>query len=171
MTALQEQYNITCTSFALPSTNGDPNATFKDDLDAACAAISRETAQGRDVVLIAHSYGGMVANSAIEGFTKCRESTSQPAQGRIIGLVLIASGFSLTGLSFMDPLFGIPTPTWRVNKATGFADIVTPPAQLFYHDLTADEAEEWVAQLTPQSLKALFDGGEHSYACWMDVPV
>jgi pimeloyl-ACP methyl ester carboxylesterase len=174
MTALQEQYNITCTSFALPSTNGDPKATFKDDLDAARATISSETIQGHNVILIAHSYGGMVVNSAIKGFTEPRGITkdaSKPAQGRVIGLILIASGFTLTGLSFMDPLFGIPPPTWRVNKATGFADIVTSPAQLFYHDLPADEAEEWVAQLTPQSLKALFEGGEHSYAGWLDVPV
>ncbi|KAF3052335.1 hypothetical protein E8E11_009861 [Didymella keratinophila] len=71
----------------------------------------------------------------------------------------------------MDSLFYIPPPTWRVNKATGFADIVTPSTQLFYHDLPADEAEEWVAQLTPQSLKALFEGGEHAYAGWLDVLV
>lgn len=105
---------------------------------------------------------------------KHHESTrdiSQPRHGRIIGLVLIASGFTLTGLSFMDPLFHIPPPTWRANEATGFADIVTPPAQLFYHDLPTEEAAEWVAQLTPQSLKALFEGGEHSYAGWLDVPV
>lgn len=71
----------------------------------------------------------------------------------------------------MEPLFHIPPPAWRVNKVTGFADIVTPHVQLFYHDLSAEEAEEWVAQLTPQSLKALFEGGEHSYAGWLDVPV
>lgn len=174
MKALQEQHNVRCTSFALASTTGDPNATFKDDLDACRAAISHVTSQGRDVVLIAHSYGGMVANSAIKGFTKPREGTknpSHPTQGRVVGLVLIASGFTLTGLSFMDPFFHIPPPTWRVNKATGFADIVTPPAQLFYHDLPTDEAEEWVAQLTPQSLKSLFEGGEHSYAGWLDAPV
>jgi len=166
MNALQGEHNIRCTSFTLHSTIGDPNATFKDDLDACRAAISSETTIGRDIVLIAHSYGGMVANSAIPDFI-----SSSPGQGRIIGLILIASGFTLSGLSFMDPLFNVPPPTWCVNKATGFADIVTPSAQLFYHDLPADEAEEWVAQLTPQSLKVLFDGGEHAYAGWLDVPV
>ncbi|KAF3041874.1 hypothetical protein E8E12_003121 [Didymella heteroderae] len=161
MKALQERHHIKCTSFSLPSTSGDPNATFKDDLDVARSAIRSETSQGRDVILIAHSYGGMIANSAIKGFNEHHESTrdiSQPRHGRIIGLVLIASGFTLTGLSFMDPLFHIPPPTWRANEATGFADIVTPPAQLFYHDLPTEEAAEWVAQLTPQSLKALFEG-------------
>ena len=168
MNALKEQYGIHCISFSLPSTSGNPKATFKNDLDAARTAIAHETAQGRDVVLIAHSYGGMVANSAIKGFTALRDEDSH---GRVVGLVLIASGFTLTGLSFMDPFFHIPPPTWRVNKETGFADFVTPPRQLFYHDLPEEEAEEWVERLTPQSLEALFKGGEHSYAGWRDVPV
>lgn len=141
-------------------------ATFKDDLDAARATIANETTRGNDVILIAHSYGGMVANSAIRYFTEPRLG-----QGRVVGLVLIASGFTLTGLSFMDPFFHVPPPAWRVNKETGFAEIAMSPRQLFYHDLTADEADEWVSQLTPQSLKALFEGGEHAYAGWRDVPV
>lgn len=70
----------------------------------------------------------------------------------------------------MDPFFGRPPPSWRVNNATGYADLVTSPRELFYHDLLEDEADYWVSQLTPQSLKALFEGGEFSYAGWMDVP-
>ena len=70
----------------------------------------------------------------------------------------------------MDPFFGRPPPTWRVNNATGYAEIVTPPQELFYHDLPADEADYWASQLTTQSLKALFEGGEYAYAGWMDVP-
>jgi len=44
-------------------------------------------------------------------------------------------------------------------------------ASSFYHDLSADEADYWVSQLSTQSLKALFEGGEYAYAGWMDVPV
>lgn len=181
---LQDKHKLRCVTFTLPSTTGDPTKTFKDDLDAAREAISREAGQGYDVVVVAHSYGGMVANSAIKGFTKPRNSaggtstppsTSASAQnvsaGRVIGLILIASGFTLTGLSFMDPLFGHPPPSWRVNKTTGYAELVVSPRELFYHDLPADEADYWVSQLTPQSLRSLFEGGEFSYAGWMDVPV
>ncbi|RDW83511.1 hypothetical protein BP5796_05002 [Coleophoma crateriformis] len=173
---LQEQYKLKCIRVTLPSTSGNPAATFKDDIDAAREAISSETTNGRDVVVIAHSYGGMVGNSAIKGFAHPRDSTpllastQTQATGHVIGLILIASGFTLTGLAFMDPLFGRPPPAWRVNKETGYAELVTPPRQLFYHDLPADEAEYWASQLTTQSLKALFEGGEHSYAGWMDVP-
>ncbi|KAI9148111.1 Serine carboxypeptidase [Paramyrothecium foliicola] len=165
----------------LPIIAGDPAATFKDDVDAAREVVSKEINEGRDVVVIAHSYGGMVGNSAIKGFAKPRASTAASSPGsqdterspanHVLGLILIASGFTLTGLSFMDPFFGRPPPAWRVNKETGFADLVTPPHELFYHDLPAEESEYWVSQLTTQSLKALFEGGEHAYGGWQDVPV
>ncbi|KAL7951494.1 Alpha/beta hydrolase family domain-containing protein [Trichoderma barbatum] len=173
---LQEKHNLKCISVTLPSTTGDPAATFKDDLDAARKAISGETSCGRDVVVVAHSYGGMVGNSAIKDFARPRgkAAKSSPSQssttGYVVGLILIASGYTFTGLAFMDPFFGHPPPAWRVNSATGFADIVVPPRQFFYHDLPADEAEYWTSLLAPQSLKALFEGGEFAYAGWMDVP-
>lgn len=173
ITILQKKHSLRCVSITLPSTKGDPSATFKDDLDTAQQAISTETSQGRDVVVLAHSYGGMVGNSAIKGFARPRgpsSSTSTHSTGHVIGLILIASGFSLSGLSFMDPFFGHPPPQWRINKETGFADIVINPVDFFYHDVPKDEAEYWTSQLTPQSLKALFEGGEYVYAGWRDVP-
>ncbi|PKS05098.1 hypothetical protein jhhlp_008465 [Lomentospora prolificans] len=183
---LQEKHELKCATVTLPSMSGNPAATFKDDLDAAREVISGETTQGRDVVVIAHSYGGMVGNSAVKGFTRPKDAgstapstlaspqhtqQSQPSSaGHVIGIILIASGFTFTGLSFMDPFLGRPPPAWRANKETGYAELVTSPRELFYHDLPEDEANYWVSQLTTQSLKALFEGGEHSYAGWLDVP-
>ncbi|CAG8385376.1 unnamed protein product [Penicillium salamii] len=162
---IEAQQRSKCISIALPSTTGNPSATFKDDLDVAREAISNEIDHERNVVIIAHSYGGMVGNSAIKGFAH-----SQSTKGRVLGLILIASGFTLTGLTFMDPFLGHPPPAWRVNTETGFAELVASPRELFYHDLPSEEAEFWVSQLTSQSLKALFEGGEYTYAGWKDVP-
>jgi hypothetical protein len=41
----------------------------------------------------------------------------------------------------MDPFFGRPPPAWRINKETGYAELVTPPHELFYHDVPEEEAE------------------------------
>ncbi|KLU88248.1 hypothetical protein MAPG_07235 [Magnaporthiopsis poae ATCC 64411] len=174
---LQEGHGLKCISVSLPSTSGNPEATYKDDIDAVREAISSETSAGRDVVVIAHSYGGMPGSSAIKGFAeKTAGGSAAPddvvaTAGHVIGLILIASGYNLPGLSFMDPFLGHPPSFWRVNKETGYAELVASPRELFYHDvLPADEAERWVSQLTTQSLKALFEGGENSYAGWKDVP-
>ncbi|RVX68509.1 hypothetical protein B0A52_07933 [Exophiala mesophila] len=171
---LQDQHHLKCVAITLPSTTDNPNATFKDDVDAARQAIYTETSQGRDVVVLARSYGGMVGNSAVKGFTRPKsQSTTEPqssSTGHVIGIVLIASGYTWTGVAFMDPFFGQPPPSWRVNKETGFAELVLPPQKVFYHDLPAGEAEYWTSQLSSQSLKSLFEGGEHSYSGWLDVP-
>ncbi|KAJ9355256.1 hypothetical protein DTO027B9_4345 [Paecilomyces variotii] len=172
---LQGQHQLKCVSVTLPSTTGNPVATFKDDLDAAREAIFNETTHGRNVVVLAHSYGGIVGNSAIKGFTRPQDAAANeiqpPTTGYVIGLILIASGFAMTGFSFMDPFFGHPPPSWRVNNETGYAELVILPRELFYHDLPADEAEYWISQLTTQSLKALFEGGEYVYSGWKHVPV
>jgi len=170
---LQNRHSLKCISVTLPTTKDDPTATFKDDVDTVRHALSTETSQGCNVVVIAHSYGGMVANSGIKGFSRSRDAASptlSTSSGHVVGLILIASGFNLTGLSFMDPFFGHPPPAWRVNSKTGYAEIVVDPRELFYHDVPSEEADFYVSQLTTQSLKGLFEGGEYSYAGWMDVP-
>lgn len=163
---LQSQYGARCLGVSLPTTNGDRHATFKDDLDAARAAIHNAVVNGEDVILIAHSYGGIVGSSAVKGFT----AAGSQRQGCVKALILIASGFNITGMAFMDPLFGIPPPSWRKNERSGFAELATPPRELFYHDVPEPDASDAMVQLAPQSLKALFEGGEHTYSGWRDVP-
>ena len=65
---------------------------------------------------------------------------------------------------------GKPPPLWRGDDS-GFATLVLPPREAFYHDLPVQEGEFWVSKLKKQSQKVLFDGGEYSYAGWKDVPV
>ena len=184
---LRDEHGLECIAVALPSTSNNPDATFKDDLDAARNAIISQTTKGRNVIVVAHSYGGLVGSSCMKGlappknFTGTRatgteqssvpDAQSSPSkQGYVVALVLIASGFAMTGWSFMDPFFGRPPPAWRVDKETGYATLVADPQQLFYHDVPDDEAKYWVSELTTQSLKALFEGGEYVYSGWWDVP-
>ncbi|KAJ3005754.1 hypothetical protein HKX48_000490 [Thoreauomyces humboldtii] len=159
-----------CTPVTLPTTTGNPVATFKDDIDAARMAVKEQTTRGRDVVIIAHSYGGMVGNSAIRDLARSKTPAVTARDGHVTGLVLIASGFTITGVSFMAPLMDRPPPFWRVNAQTGFAEIVGDPAAVFYHDVPKDQQDLAIANLTSQSSKALFEGGEHAYGGWMDVP-
>lgn len=169
---LRNEHHLKCVPVTLPSTTGDAKATLKSDIDAVRAAISAEITAGRDVVVIVHSYGGVVGESAVKGFTQASAPKDVPGStGHVKALVCIATGFTITGLSFLDPFFGMAPPFARINRETGFMELATSPRELFYHDLSADDAAYWVSQLTPQSLKALAEGGEHTYTGWKDVPV
>ncbi|OAA72892.1 hypothetical protein LEL_08676 [Akanthomyces lecanii RCEF 1005] len=153
----------------LPSTLGNPAATFGDDVKAVQQVIRQETELGNDVVLVIHSYGGSVGNSAVKGFSRQSEGRAD-IRANVIGLVMIATGFTATGVAFLEAMGGDPPPSWKLNHETGFADIVAEPRDMLYHDLPEEEGAAWVAKLTKQSQLALTDGGEYAYAGWQEVP-
>ncbi len=172
--ALLEPRQYECVCVGLPSALSNPAATFLDDITAVRTAITAATTRGRDVVVVAHSYGGLPGHSASKGLTPPSpddaDASSSSSDGHVIGFVLLASGFTVTGLSFLDGAGGQPPPTWRKDIESGFAVITGSPRDMFFHDLPADEADFWVGRLGKQSLKALAEGGEHAYAAWMHVP-
>lgn len=155
-----------CVPVSLPSCSSDPSATFSDDTQAVRRAIIGEREAGRDVVLVVWSYGGQVGNSAIKGFT----TPDSVGHGRVLGVALIASGFPMTGVGFLEATGGVPPPFIALDHDAGYANLTVDPRELFYHDLAASEAEHWVQQITKQSLKSLAEGGEHAYSGWKDVP-
>jgi len=158
--------NFKSVPVSLPSCSSNPSATFGDDIKAVRKAITAETETGRDVVLVVWSYGGQVGNSAIKGLTNAEDKS----HGRVLGVALIASGFPMTGVGFLEATGGVPPPFISLDHDAGFANLIADPRELFYHDLDKSEAEHWIQQLTKQSLKSLAEGGEHAYSGWKDVP-
>ncbi|KJZ75454.1 hypothetical protein HIM_05150 [Hirsutella minnesotensis 3608] len=156
-----------CIAVELPSTTGDTSAGFGDDVKATQDRIEAEIRQGRNVILVVHSYGGQVGNSAVKGYTPTSPASSS---GHVIGLAMMATGFTITGMSFLGGAGGKPPPQWTADTATGLATIVADARDMLYHDLPEEEGNSWVKRLRQQSLKALAEGGEFAYAGWKDVP-
>ena len=80
---LQSKHDFTCISVTLPSTLGDRNATFEDDILATQTVVTQQINRNCDVVIIAHSYGGMVGNSAIKSFARSRECGDSKGKSRV----------------------------------------------------------------------------------------
>ncbi|KAE9380710.1 alpha/beta-hydrolase [Stipitochalara longipes BDJ] len=174
--ALLEAQHFKCIPVTLPSTLSNPSATFFDDIKAVRDPIISETSEGRDVVVVVHSYGGAVGCSAVKGLTRPKKdivSSTTETTGHVIGIASMASGFGPSGMTFADGLGGKLPPSWEVNEETGFADILAPPRETFYHDLPVEEGEYWVGKITKQAARPFMhpEGREHSYAGWMDVPL
>lgn len=170
---LLEAQGYKTVAVSLPSTKGDPSIGYGDDIRVTRDAITGETSQGRDVVVVVHSYGGFVGGSAIKGLTKPKTSEdASSAEGHVLGLVLLTTGFTKSGCSFMEAMGGGgPPPSFVLDTEKGFATLVVDPRELFYHDLPEAEGQEWVSKLKPHSLRTLTHGGEHAYEGWRDVPV
>ncbi|RAO67619.1 uncharacterized protein BHQ10_003631 [Talaromyces amestolkiae] len=158
----------TCIAVTLPSTI-TPSAAFADDVSVVQNTVREETQKGRDVVIVVHSYGGQVGNSAVKGLSRKPASVSS-SSGHVIGLALIASGFPATGVSFVDGLGGEIPPEWKVDTDKGLISLAVDPQELMYQDLSENEGKLWVARLTIQSVKAMTEGGESAYAGWKEVP-
>ncbi|TVY39210.1 hypothetical protein LOCC1_G004100, partial [Lachnellula occidentalis] len=170
---LLEAQQYKCIRVALPTGASDPSQGLPEDVKAVRDAIVAETSGGRNVVVVVHSYGGLVGSSAIKGLTQDKQDGISPAKsasGHVIGLVMISTGFAQTGLSFLDGIGGTPPPTFVLNSQTGFVDLVADARQLFYHDLPVEEGDYWVTRLTKQSMRALVEG-EAVYSGWKDTPV
>ncbi|KAB8298130.1 hypothetical protein EYC80_001886 [Monilinia laxa] len=171
--SLLEKQHYKCVSLDLPSTAGDSTKGLYDDIHAVRNAILAETTLGRDVVLIVHSYGAAVGQSALRGLTRRYPcdllSTSDRPTGHVIGLAMMGCGFVQTGVTVLDAMGGSPPPVWRFDES-GFAQLQMDPRELFYHDVEEAEAEYWVGRLTRQSQRVLREDREYAYAGWLDVP-
>lgn len=174
VTTLLKEQQYKCIPVELPSTAGDPSIGFGDDITAVRNIVLSETKQGRDVIIVVHSYGGAVGQSAVKGLTRRKPddliSTADAPTGHVLGLVMMACGFGQTGITFIDALGGTPPPLWRFDDS-GFALLQLPAREQFYHDLTEEEGDYWVNRLQKQSQRVLREGGEWAYAGWMDLPV
>ncbi|KAK0709998.1 Alpha/beta hydrolase fold-1 [Lasiosphaeria miniovina] len=173
LVAVLEAQGFRCVPVALPSsTTHDPATTFLDDLQVVRRAIVAETDQGRDVVVVVHSYGGLPGHSASKGLTlphRGSDSTTD-THGHVLGFVGLATGFTVTGKTLLDGMGGAPPPLWRIDEETGFAVVQGDARNAFYHDLPEAEGAQWVARLGCQTLRSLREGGEHTYSAWLDVP-
>ncbi|KAH8661710.1 Alpha/beta hydrolase fold-1 [Ilyonectria robusta] len=166
-----EAEHYKCVPVALPTTLGDVSANFSDDVRAVRDAIVAETTQGRNVVVVVHSYGGAVGSSAIKGLTPQQPSSQNENSGHVVGFFMVATGFMVSGVTFLDGLGGNPPPTWECDWEQGIATIKVNPKELFYHDLPSEEGGYWVGRLQKQALKAFTTGAADGYAGWKEVPV
>ncbi|KAH7233558.1 Alpha/beta hydrolase fold-1 [Fusarium tricinctum] len=169
-----ESHKYRCTSVTLPTTQStSTSVNFSHDVKAVQDAIVAETAQGFDVVVAVHSYGGAVGSSAMKGFTQQSSdnaSTGDTKTGRVIGLFMVATGFVYVGKSFLEAFGGKPPPTWEADYENNIMTICVDPIDMLYHDLPEEEAKEWVGKLTPNALTSCTTGYEVSYEGWRDVP-
>ena len=117
LTTLFEESGYAVSTSPLPSLNpADPEATTttSDSTFIAEKLIAPLLEEGKDIVLVMHSYGGSPGSVAARGLSKT-ERMSQDLQGGIIGLVFIAALLASEGASLLDMVGGKFHPWVQVN--------------------------------------------------------
>ncbi|KAM3069668.1 hypothetical protein ACMFMG_010388 [Clarireedia jacksonii] len=95
---------------ALPSIGAEPpNKDLSDDATHTRAAIEKLVDAGKKVVLVTHSYGGVVGSCAVKdlGFVQRKIAGKE---GGVINFVYLSAFALPKGVSLLDALGGNPLP-------------------------------------------------------------
>lgn len=71
--------------------------------------------QGKDIVILAHSYGGVVAGGAAKGLDKPTRKSQGYATG-VVGLIYVAGNITLENESLSDAVGGAYPPFIKLDK-------------------------------------------------------
>ncbi|KAH2290826.1 hypothetical protein KXW02_003058 [Aspergillus fumigatus] len=133
----------------------DPTSTdCKADSDAIASVIRPLVeGEGRDVLLVMHSYAGMPGAAAAKGLAKT-ERMQQGKSGGIVGLVFIAAFLVPEGLSCAG-LQGGNLPPWiLMDKPYDKVNIPDDPVGHFAADVDEDVAQSLEGSIRPHSTVA-----------------
>ncbi|OOF92058.1 hypothetical protein ASPCADRAFT_509554 [Aspergillus carbonarius ITEM 5010] len=163
--AILTSRGLSSISPAHPSIGAEPpSKTLADDVAHLRSELVALIEEGKDVVVVLHSYGGVVGSGAVEGLGK-EQRAQQGKQGGVV-LVVYMSAFVLPkGMSLLDMLGGRFLP---FMKAEGDYVHCTGSAEAGFHDIPSEDKELWESRLTHTSI-AVFSGAS-TYEPWHDIP-
>jgi pimeloyl-ACP methyl ester carboxylesterase len=163
--AQSQQYTIRCPHLPSCGDERPPKATRDDDIAAVRTAAKELIDMGHNILVLAHSYGGIVACEAIT-----KDLYAHVNGNGIVSLLLLSAWLIQPGHTFEDVItkYGLPGEVDVGNNGDGTVFAKNAPAS-FYNDIddpvvAGELAEEnvthnWVA-----------GPGKINGAPWMDLP-
>ncbi|KAJ5998661.1 hypothetical protein N7451_006471 [Penicillium sp. IBT 35674x] len=132
----------------LPSQGGPSSSTMYDDSEYIRQNYLKGlVAQGREIIIVMHSYSGLPGTECIKGFAR-KDRLAQDLNGGIVGLLYISSLVVLAGNSIVDlnPMLE--------SQATIDGNELWPKnaRDMFFNDLDDDVAEKYLAKIVYQAV-------------------
>ncbi|KAI9053924.1 hypothetical protein LZ554_002869 [Drepanopeziza brunnea f. sp. 'monogermtubi'] len=123
-----------------PSVGGteSPLPGLPEDVIETQKVLTRLVEEGKEVVLLCHSYGGVVGSCSAEGFSVA-ERAKEGKKGGVRSVVYIAAFMIPKGKSLLDMLGGKPPPWMDVQgeKTTGVAEQMH---HIVFNDMSLEQA-------------------------------
>lgn len=100
---------------AHPSIGAEPpSKTLDDDVTSLRNVLTTFADEGREIIVVAHSYGGVVASSAVEGLTKAARAAAGRAGG-VVKVIYLAAFALDKGQSLLGMLGGNYLPWMKLE--------------------------------------------------------
>ncbi|KAL4733849.1 hypothetical protein BDV11DRAFT_209894 [Aspergillus similis] len=151
---------------AQPLNGAHPINGLHLDIKHTKAALQKLVDNGRQVVVVMHSYGGAAGASTMEGLGYAQRSKAG-LQGGIIMAVRMTAFVACKGQSMLNLLGGDWEPWMRFKNDGGYVYTSNEPT-VFYSDLTLDEQQKCIALLKPQPMPSFTE--PELYEPWHDIP-
>ncbi|EHK23860.1 uncharacterized protein TRIVIDRAFT_147410 [Trichoderma virens Gv29-8] len=136
---------------------GTAGISVQDDEAQVKAVLTLLVDEGRNVLIVAHSYGGMVTSGLVAnpGLDK-RSREALGLQGGVVGIVYLAALMPLQDESITQLGNGQLSPYVNRDKAETEGLLYTlDEEETFYNDCSAEIARSATAMLKPHSVRAM----------------
>lgn len=183
VTSLLQDHLYVVHAEQLPATGLPPSWTPPSDLSLDIAAtrtlLDYAIADGNDVVVICHSWGGTIAGSALVGYSK-EDRAEKGLKGGVVkcgymAAFMVDDGVSLQGkVGEYPPWYNVDVRLVSFFPDEGLLDVTQDPyvnpndPDIFYNDLPKDEQAYWFSQLKTHSLATL--QSPTTGASWKTIP-
>ena len=120
-------------TISLPSVGANPGLhDFSADVTAVREAVTTLANEGKDVIVVMHSYGGMPGSEALEGLGK-EEREAKGKTGGVVRLVYIMSYAVPEGWQFTERGNLDPFPEWQdIDAKVSGSSVFMPFSLPFY---------------------------------------
>ena len=149
------------------TTNGDaipPKATLQDDVTTVQAVLTELAGDGYQIIVLAHSYGGLVASEAITA-----DLYAEHEKAGVVRLIYLSAWMIQPDTTLVQTLdkHGFPTKIELDMNEHGMA-FPKNPLEAFYHDVDEERAESLAKKLVTHNFNEISKTIHH--APWKDLP-
>ncbi|ETI22432.1 hypothetical protein G647_06507 [Cladophialophora carrionii CBS 160.54] len=157
----------TLPSSARSPRRGEKAATMQDDTDLFRDIVEKLADQGKDVVIVTHSYGGIPGTECSKGLSK-EERKAAGKAGGISRFVYVTSVVPTPGNSLKD-LMGELVPSFINIEGEFMSHVTEESAKLTFSDLPFEEAKVWAERMSYHSASSF--EGKLTYPGYNKIPV
>jgi pimeloyl-ACP methyl ester carboxylesterase len=159
-------FNVVCPRLMTNNGASPPNHTLDDDIAQIRNMVLKELDRGHDVLVLMHSYGGVVGSYALAGI----DEQATKGKGKVRRMVYMSAFVPLENEALIDGIGG-KMASWISHTADGGL-AVSDKIGYFYNDLPPDEQKLWASQCVLHVASAQ-EEPSHSHKgsmAWKSIP-
>lgn len=136
------------------------------DIAEVQKSIEKALSEGQKIVVLGHSYGGIIVSSAVKGYDyKSRQAAGE--KGGVTHLFYCCSFVIPEGKSLIEAFGGNDLPWFNISEDKLEVNPDTPE-KIFYNDLPESMYDDLKSQLKPMSYQPFH--AKLAYAGWAHIP-